>query len=117
MSKNEFERIFTDETQKEIADDLASLISERTSMKKMVIKGFLWRAMREWQKEHKMTIMETETGLGSTSEERIKQSTEILSKCKAQMRHLVEDDPNALKMLDKSFDDALKYYIERYSKR
>ncbi len=117
MSNNEFERIFIDETQKEIAENLALFLSEKTSIKKMVIKGFLWRALREWQKEHKMTILDTETGLGSTSDERIKQATDIFSKCKNQMKYLVEDDPNALKRLENSFDEALNFYIKHYSKR
>ena len=117
MSENQFERILTDETQKEIVEDLVSIISEKTSIRRMVIKGFLWRAMREWQKEHKMTILDTETGSGSTTQERIKQTTEILGKCKDKMRHLVEDDPNAFETLESSFKDALNHYIEHYSKR
>ncbi len=98
--------------QKQIIDDYASIMSDQISMKKMVIKDFFWRASREWQKIHKMTILDTEKDSQSTPDERIKQASEILNLCKLELKSLVKDGPETL---ENSFNDALNHYIKNYA--
>ena len=114
MTENQYKKIITDEIQRKIIDDFATIISEEISVKKMVIKGFLWRALREWQKRHKITILDTEKTSRSTPEERIKQASEILDICMNEMRELVEDETQAL---ETGINKALTHYITKYSER
>jgi hypothetical protein len=113
MTENQFKKIMTDEIQRKIIDDFAIIISEEITLKKRVIKGFLWRALREWQNRHEITIRDTEKG-GSTPKERIQQASEILQICLNDMKCLVEDEIQAL---ESSINKALKYYIKNYSER
>ncbi|MFX0123103.1 MAG: hypothetical protein ACFFAE_05655 [Candidatus Hodarchaeota archaeon] len=114
MSEDQYRKIITDEIQRQIIDDFAAIISEEISVKQMVVKGFLWRALREWQKQHEITILETERGDGSTPEERIKQASEILNICLSDMKVLVEDEFQAL---ETGIKRALEHYIIHYSER
>ena len=114
MTENQFKKIMTDEIQRKIINDFAIIISEEITLKKMVIKGFLWRALREWQNRHEVTILDTEKGGGSTPKERIQQASEILQICLNDMKGLVENEIHALEI---GINNALKHYITNYSDR
>lgn len=114
MTENQFKKIMTDEIQRKIIDDFAIIISEEITLKKMVIKGFLWRALREWQNQNEITILDTEKEEGSTPEERIHQASEILQICLNDMKNIVE---NEIQALETGVNNALKHYITNYSER
>ncbi|UCG00691.1 MAG: hypothetical protein JSW11_13860 [Candidatus Heimdallarchaeota archaeon] len=114
MTEDQYRKIITDEVQKKIIDEFATIISEKITLKKMVIKGFLWQALRKWQETHEMTILETEKGGGSSPEERIKQASEILDICFNEMRYSVKSEVEALKT---GIDEAIQHYTRNYAER
>jgi len=89
MSSDEFEQVKTDDIQKQITNMLAELISSKITLNKMVIKGFLWKAMREWQVSHNSTVMNTEDGDSSSPRARITQITEMLHIFKSKIREVL----------------------------
>jgi len=112
--EDQYRKIIADRVQRKIIDDFATIISENISIKQRIIKGFLWRALRKWQEAHEMTILDTEQGVGSTPEERIKQATEILDICFEEMKGLATDEKEELRA---GINKALQHYIRNYSER
>jgi hypothetical protein len=112
--QDQYRKIIADGMQRKIIDDFATIISENISIEQRVIKGFLWRALRKWQEAHKMTILETEKGIGSTSEERIKQASDILDFCYKEMEYSATDELEGLKT---GISKALQHYKRKYSER
>ncbi|MFX0173280.1 MAG: hypothetical protein ACFE9L_15395 [Candidatus Hodarchaeota archaeon] len=114
MTDNHLNIIEADRIQKKIIDNFAMIISKEITISKMAIKGYLWWSLKEWQKLHGMTILDTETGKGSTPDERIKQATEILDLFKSQVISAIKDDSN---LLNTGINNALKHYIKHYANR
>lgn len=114
MPEGQLNSIVADSIQKKIIDDFGTIISKEIPISKMAIKGYLWWALKEWQKLHGMTILDTETGVGSTPDERIKQATEILNTFKSQIIDSIKDD---LEALNKGITNALNHYIKYYANR
>ncbi|MFX1515854.1 MAG: hypothetical protein ACFFC6_06065 [Promethearchaeota archaeon] len=112
--QDQYRKIVTDSVQRKIIDDFATIISENISLQQRIIKGFLWRALRKWQEAHEMTIQDTEEGLGSTPEERIKQASEILDLCYKEMENSATDELEGLKT---GIKKALQHYVKEYSER
>ncbi|MFX0152814.1 MAG: hypothetical protein ACFFAJ_18680 [Candidatus Hodarchaeota archaeon] len=114
MPENQLNIIEADSIQKKIIDDFATIISKDIPISKMVIKEYLMWSLKEWQKLHKMTILDTETGRGSTPEERIKQATEILDLFKSQVINSIKNDLNPLNM---GINNAINHYIKHFANR
>ncbi|MFW9905200.1 MAG: hypothetical protein ACFFFH_12750 [Candidatus Thorarchaeota archaeon] len=112
--QDQYRKIIADGIQRKIIDDFAAIISENISIQQRIIKGFLWRALRKWQENHEMTILDTERGVGSTPEERIKQASEILDLCYKDMEYSASDELEGLKT---GINKALQHYIRKYSER
>ena len=109
-----YRKIIADGVQRKIIDDFATIISENISLKQRIIKGYLWRVLRKWQETHEMTIQDTEQGIGSTPEERIKQAAEILDLCYKEMKGTATDEVEELRT---GIDKALQHYINNYANR
>ncbi|PWI48052.1 hypothetical protein CEE45_08480 [Candidatus Heimdallarchaeota archaeon B3_Heim] len=60
LSKSPLEKIEVDSEQKKIIEDFADIISGETGLTVLVVKRFLWKSLREWQKVHGMTHSDTE---------------------------------------------------------
>ncbi len=51
-AENTYSRVQASPEQKIVIDQLAELLSKHTGMPKLPMKGFLWKAMRDWQLKH-----------------------------------------------------------------
>ncbi|MHA1976576.1 MAG: hypothetical protein ACW98F_15935 [Candidatus Hodarchaeales archaeon] len=114
MSKSPLEKIQVDSVQKKIIEEFADIIVDSTDLTVLVIKGFLWKSLRQWQKEHGVTISDTETGSGSSSSERIQQATEILALCQSKLESMTNVDK---KGLETGIQKAIQHYKTEYSNR
>ncbi|MHA2388383.1 MAG: hypothetical protein ACXACW_06640 [Candidatus Hodarchaeales archaeon] len=114
MSKSPLEKIKVDQVQKKIIEDFADIISEETGLTVLVIKGFLWKTLRQWQKTHGMTITDTEKGSGSSPNERIQQATDILNICKSKIES--STDVN-IEDLETGIKKSIRHYDTHYAKR
>ncbi len=114
MSKSPLEKIQVDSVQKKIIEEFADIVSEETGIAVIIIKGFLWKSLRKWQKDHGLTITETEKGSGSSPAERITQAREILDISKSKIQSGTDVDKTAL---SKGIDKALQHYKTHYAKR
>ena len=108
------QRLELDEIQKKIIDEFADIVSQEIPLSKTIIKGFLWRSIRQWQKNHGMTILETEQGSGSTIEERKLQATQIFDIFKKQVEKSTKVDHTDL---EAGIAKALDSYMATYAKR
>ncbi len=115
MSEDNLDEIKTDPIQKEIVGDLAKFIAETLDLKEMVVKGFLWRSLREWQVSHGITHEQTEDGFGSSPSERLKQMTEILDLLEKQVIKVIKSEKAP--HIDKTMKMALQRYEEKYANR
>jgi len=115
MTNNELERIQANPVQKEIISHFAKIISSQISVPEIAVKGFLWKALRDWQLENGMTIAETEIGHGSSRSERIKQADDILQLLNKMLTKVIKKEESA--SLTLALDECLTYYIENYADR
>ena len=60
MEKTSRQRIELDKIQSKIIDEFADIVSQEINLSKTIVKGFYWKAIREWQKIYKKTLSETE---------------------------------------------------------
>ena len=111
MSSDEFQQVKTNDIQKQITNMLAELISSKISLKKIAIKGFLWKAMREWQVSHNSTVMDTEDENSSSTSIRIAQITEMLNIFKSKISEVLSENERI------NLDEAIKECIKQYSKK
>ncbi len=51
-AENDYSRVQASPEQKIVIDQLAELLSRYTGMPKLPMKGFLWKAMKDWQLRH-----------------------------------------------------------------
>ncbi len=114
MTEDQFKTIKADEIQKKIIDEFAVIISKEISVTKMAVKGYLWRSLRKWQKQHEMGLIETEAGAGSSPDERINQAKEILEIFETQINKTFKDDSDALHT---GVINALNHYKKNYAYR
>ncbi|NHJ02670.1 MAG: hypothetical protein EAX86_11070 [Candidatus Heimdallarchaeota archaeon] len=115
LSDDNLEEIKTDPIQKEIIGELAKLISQKLNLREMVVKGFLWRGLREWQISHGITHQQTEDGLRSSPRKRMEQMTEILELFEKQVVKILSSEKS--NELDHTLKSALQMYEEKYANR
>jgi len=114
MEKTPRQRLELDEIQKKIIDEFADIVSQEITLSKTVIKGFLWISIRQWQKSHGMTILETEQGSGSTFEERKAQAIQIFDIFKDEVRKSTKIDNKNLEVgIAKAIDSYMTTYANR----
>lgn len=114
MTEDQFKTIKADDIQKQIIAEFAEIISKEIPVTKMAVKGYLWRSLRKWQKKHEMDLIDTETGEGSSPDERIKQAKEILEIFESQVNKTFKDDSAALHT---GIINALDHYKKNYAYR
>ena len=114
MSKSPLGKIKVDPVQKKIIEEFADIISETTGLTVLVVKGFLWKSLRQWQQSHGITITDTETGSGSSPKERILQATEILALCKSKIESSTGVSGEAL---ETGIQKAVRHYDVHYASR
>ena len=114
MSKSPLEKIEVDSVQKKIIKDFADIISGETGLTVLVVKGFLWKSLRQWQKAHGITITETEKGSGSSPSERIEQATEILAICESKIESSTDVNKEAL---ETGIKKSIRLYGTQYANR
>ena len=108
------QRIELDKTQSRIIDELAEIVSQEIDLSKTIVKGFYWKAIREWQKINKKTLSETEQGQGSSFEERKQQVNQISTIFR---KKVVESTRVDQKSLDTGIKKAVNYYLASHAKR
>ncbi len=114
MSKSPLEKIKVDSIQKKIIEEFADIIADETDLTVLVVKGFLWKSLRQWQKEHGLTITDTETGTGSSPKDRIQQATEILAICNTKIETGTDTEKEALAQ---GIKKSIKHYTTHYANR
>ena len=115
MTEDNLDEIKTDPVQKQIVGDLAQFVANQLDLKEMVVKGFLWRSLREWQITHGITHKQTEDGFGSSPIERKKQMAEILGLLEKQVIKVIKSEKASY--VDKTMKMALERYEEKYANR
>jgi hypothetical protein len=114
MEKQSRVRIELDKIQSKIIDEFADIVSQEIDLSKTIIKGFYWKAIREWQKIHKKTLSETEQGQGSSFEERKLQANQISDIFR---KKVLESTRTDHKSLEVGIKKALNNYMINYAKR
>lgn len=114
------DKIKADQTQKEVIQGMATVLSknilnrEGENISVPVIKGFLWRALRNWQKKYGITVEDTETGEGSSPSERINQARQILALFKTEVLSVRGIDTQTV---DIGIFETMKFYEKNYARR
>ena len=108
------EKIDVDKVQRQIIGDFADIIAEETNISQMVIKGFLWKALRIWQKTHGMTHSDTEKESSITPAERIQQTKDIFEIFKPKITESTEIKIDAL---ESGIKKSLRHYEQKYANR
>ena len=108
------EKIDVDKVQRQIIGDFAGIIAKETNTSEMVIKGFLWKALRSWQKKHGMTHSDTEKESSISPTERIQQTIQIFEIFKPKIFESMEIDDKALKS---GIKKSLNHYEQQYANR
>ncbi len=54
-AETDYSKVQASPEQKTVIDQLAELLSRYTGMPKLPMKGFLWKAMKDWQLKNSMT--------------------------------------------------------------
>jgi hypothetical protein len=114
MANIQLQKIELDSTQKQIINDFADIFHEQSDLSLTMLKGFLWKSLREWQSKNKMTIEETEKGSGSSPTERIQQAKEILGIFKDHLKESTNIDNHAIEL---SLRKAIRHYTFTYANR
>ena len=107
-------KIKLDNIQRRIIYDFAEILAQEINLSKTVIKGFLWKSLREWQNVHGMSIIDTERGSGSSPEERVKQAKQILNIFKDNINESTDVDSKAV---ESGISKALRHYLFHYANR
>ncbi|MHA1966459.1 MAG: hypothetical protein ACW964_01530 [Candidatus Hodarchaeales archaeon] len=114
MSSNQLHKIQMDNIQRKIINDFGDIISKETELSITVVKGFLWKALREWQTIHGISIIDTEKGSGSSPGDRIRQAKEILNIFKTLLTESTDIDT---KLLDRGISKSIRHYLSNYANR
>ena len=114
MEKPPRKKLELDKFQSRIIDEFADIVSQEIDLSKTIIKGFYWKAIREWQKIHDKTLAETEQGSGSTFEERKEQANQISDIFREKVMNSTVVDPENLKA---GITKAVDYYLAIHAKR
>ncbi len=107
------ERIDVDKIQRQIIGEFAEIIAQETELSRMVIKGFLWKALRKWQKIHGMTHSDTEKDEISPAE-RIQQTKEIFDIFRPTV---ISSTKVEEKFLASGIKKALQHYEQYFANR
>ncbi len=114
MATYQLQKIEIDSVQRKIINDFGDIISKEINYSVTVVKGFLWKALREWQSAHGMSVIDTEKGSGSSPNERVKQAKQILSIFKT---HFLESSEKDDKLLDRGISKSIRHYLFHYANR
>ena len=114
MANVQLQKIELDSTQKQIINDFAEIFNEQTNLSQTMLKGFLWKSLREWQSKNDMTIEETEKGSGSSPAERIQQAKEILEIFSDYLLKSTSVDTQDIELSSKK---AIRHYTFNYANR
>ncbi|MHA1946750.1 MAG: hypothetical protein ACXADW_15725 [Candidatus Hodarchaeales archaeon] len=114
MEKISRQRIELDKIQSKIIDEFADIVSQEIDLSKTIVKGFYWKAIREWQKVYNKTLSETEQGQGSSFEERKLQANQISDIFRSKV---IESTRTDHKSLEVGIKKALNNYLAVYAKR
>ena len=114
MATYQLQKIEIDSVQRNIIYDFGDIISKEINISVTGVKGFLWKALREWQSVHGMSVIETEKGSGSSPNERVMQAKQILSIFRT---HFVESAGVDDKLLDLGISKSIRHYLSHYANR
>jgi hypothetical protein len=114
MEKNSRQRIELDKIQSKIIGEFADIVSQEVDLSKTIVKGFYWKAIREWQEIYKKTLSETEQGQGSSFEERKLQANQISDIFRSKVLESTRTDPKSLEV---GIKKAINSYLTTYAKR
>ena len=114
MATYQLQKIEIDSVQRKIINDFGDIISKEINLSVTVVKGFLWKALREWQSVHGMSVIDTEKGSGSSPNERVNQAKQILSIFRT---HFLESAGIDDKLLDLGISKSIRHYLSHYANR
>ncbi len=113
LAERDYERLTLDPDQREKVVQLASICVKYVPISEMAMKGFISRAMREWQVENKANFKET---LNWGQNDQIKIAKDILEIVKITLRKFLikkEQEP----ALNAGIDAALNFLLEAIRSR
>lgn len=114
MAQDEIEKIEVDTIQRKIISDFAEIYSQQTNLSNTMLKGFLWKSLREWQNKHGLTVVDTEKGSGSSPAERVQQAKQILEILHT---HLLESTDADKIVLELAMRRSIRHYLSHYANR
>lgn len=114
MATYQLQKIEIDSVQRNIIKDFGDIISKEINLSVTVVKGFLWKALREWQNVHGISVLDTEKNSGSSPKERVKQAKQILSIFRNYFLESAEIDD---KQLDFGISKSIRHYLGHYANR
>ncbi len=108
LAERDYERLTLDPMQREKVGQLASICIKYVPIPEMAMKGFISRAMREWQVENRANFKDT---LNWSKNEQIKLAKDIFEIVKITLRRFLikkEQEP----ALDAGINAALNFLLE-----
>ncbi len=108
-----FKNVHMTQEQHKIFLSFINLFLQNIPMNEMAVKGIGWRAVIDWQLEHKRDLLGLES---EPPEERIRSLGKILNNVKLALIKILED-PNQKSILDDVMKELLEFYKKEYAFR
>lgn len=108
-----YRTIHISERQKTLLEPVAKAISDQINVSERAVKGFLWRAVREWQMENQKDLAEVEA---LSPDQRVYLFEKILDLIKQSFTRILIDD-SQMPLLDKALDDVSLIYKTQFLRK
>ena len=108
-AEKDYSRLQISSKQRQVIDQLADLLCQYTSMPKLPMKGFLWKAMKKWQEIHEQPCTVV---LSLPYSDRLEKVQEMLTILEEQFLRKVLKSSSDNDKLSKAIKTAFEYYKE-----
>jgi hypothetical protein len=97
--------------QREIVEDLSAIIAEKSGLEEIPLRGFFWRSLKQWQKDHRSPASVVRQ---MDPEERVDAAFEIFRNFRDLVSPTLDDD-EVRERFSAAVDEAHQAYVGKYS--
>ena len=111
--KEEFTRLKLAPEHRKIVDDVAQIVLEHLEIDPLALKGFVWRAMKKWQMENKMTMAELAK---QPKEIRINAVRKITEMTRDSIKKVLKNRSDE-ELINNVFEKVFEAYVSKWAER